>query len=231
MNYDDPNLRVLLAGEYALGTLQGAARRRFEKLMAADLQLEAEVRKWEAQLLGLGEDTAPVAPPERVWVAVQSRLAPAERAPAAGPGFWRILALSASILSVVLAGLLLLPWARPPAPPAPADYVSVVRDDQARTVWVATFKPAGVELVLRAPASVPVAADKSLELWLLLEEGTPPVSLGLLPTSGVDTRPLTAGDLLERATGVAVSLEPAGGSPTGAPTGPVLYVAELLKLG
>ena len=49
--------------------------------------------------------------------------------------------------------------------------------------------------------------------------------LGLISASGATV--VKKGKVLEGATGLAVSLEPAGGSPTGAPTGPVLYVGKL----
>ena len=76
--------------------------------------------------------------------------------------------------------------------------------------------------------SVPDA--RSRELWAL-PDGAAPVSLGLMPASGsarlaLDDRQRAA---LAAATKVAVSDEPAGGSPTGAPTGDVLYVADLAR--
>jgi anti-sigma-K factor RskA len=57
------------------------------------------------------------------------------------------------------------------------------------------------------------------------------VSLGLLPTSGDQRRVLTAAQrsALAGAKNLAVSLEPAGGSPTGLPTGPVLHVAPIVR--
>jgi anti-sigma-K factor RskA len=36
---------------------------------------------------------------------------------------------------------------------------------------------------------------------------------------------------LSRSRQIAISLEPPGGSPTGAPTGPVLYVANVVATG
>lgn len=50
MNYTDPTLRNCLASEYALGTLGGAARRRFERLMAGDATLRDLVADWEQRL-------------------------------------------------------------------------------------------------------------------------------------------------------------------------------------
>jgi anti-sigma-K factor RskA len=71
-------------------------------------------------------------------------------------------------------------------------------------------------------------AGKSFELWALPDNGGAPVSLGLMPDSGELTRTLTEAQrsALLGSSKVAVSLEPTGGSPTGAPTGPVLFVAE-----
>jgi len=76
-------------------------------------------------------------------------------------------------------------------------------------------------------------AEKSFELWMLPGKDQAPVSLGLLPTSGVKTLKLDEGKLkiLKEASGLAVSLEPTGGSPTGAPTGPILYQGVLVSLG
>ena len=64
-----------------------------------------------------------------------------------------------------------------------------------------------------------IPLDRSLELWALREGATAPVSLGLLQGSG-RTRlraPVTTN------TRLLISQEPTGGSPTGAPTGPVVY--------
>jgi anti-sigma-K factor RskA len=71
-------------------------------------------------------------------------------------------------------------------------------------------------------------SGKSFELWALPDNGGAPVSLGLMPDSGELDRDLTEAQrsALLSASKVAVSLEPTGGSPTAAPTGPVLFVAE-----
>jgi len=76
----------------------------------------------------------------------------------------------------------------------------------------------GGGLVVRPTASISVPTDKDLELWALPQGETRPRSLGVLPPSG---RTLVA--QLAPNTQLLVSLEPKGGSPTGQPTGPVLY--------
>jgi hypothetical protein len=74
MKYDDPDLRDALAAEYALGTLRGAARRRFERLLAKDPALGRRVEWWEQQLNELGGGLPPVAPPPGLKQAIESRL-------------------------------------------------------------------------------------------------------------------------------------------------------------
>ena len=74
-------------------------------------------------------------------------------------------------------------------------------------------------------------SDRELELWMLPGQG-PPRSLGVIPSDGVRKVGLSAApDAAFRGIdALAVSLEPRGGSPTGAPTGPVLYTGRLERL-
>lgn len=74
------------------------------------------------------------------------------------------------------------------------------------------------------------SASRDLELWLIPGGDGAPVSLGLLAGKGnVTVLPreyrIRAGDVL------ALSEEPAGGSPTGRPTGPVLVRAFVYPFG
>src|SRR6218665_3208274 len=74
MNYDSPELQHRLAAEYVLGTLQGSARLRFEKLLAANDGLQRKVRAWELRLAPWSAAVKPVAVPRHVWARVQYRL-------------------------------------------------------------------------------------------------------------------------------------------------------------
>jgi len=80
----------------------------------------------------------------------------------------------------------------------------------------------------------PVAAKnesgKSYELWLVQESLGAPKSLGIIDEEGSASHPTLAAfkpDVIKSAT-YAVSLEPEGGSPTGQPTGPVLFAGKLI---
>jgi anti-sigma-K factor RskA len=111
MNYADPDLRDRLAAEYALGTLRGPARRRFERLASGDPRLRDAAEDWELRINLLGESAPAVEPTARVWERIAERLGPAS-APARDSllsrlwdslGFWR----AASLLAGAAAALAL----------------------------------------------------------------------------------------------------------------------------
>jgi anti-sigma-K factor RskA len=116
MNYGAPELRDALAAEYALGTLSGPARRRFERLLSGDRELRDLVQDWELRLAPLAESIPAVRPPAHVWNEIARRIGPAPasaRAPAPVPdgwldrlwdsiGFWRGAAASAAATAAAL---------------------------------------------------------------------------------------------------------------------------------
>ena len=91
--------------------------------------------------------------------------------------------------------------------------------------FVASISGDGRALVTRPLIQVGVQPDKALELWAIPRGGAAPRSLGVISSSGATV--VRRGQVLEGAEALAVSLEPPGGSPTGAPTGPVLYAGKL----
>ncbi|MFO1058349.1 MAG: anti-sigma factor [Dongiaceae bacterium] len=240
MRYDDPRLRDELAAQYALGTLRGRARRRLERLLEADAGLRELTRDWEARLNALAERAPAVAPPPGLWPAIERRLqaetADSQRAPAAPrPGrarlwgslaFWRGLGLAASAAAAALALLLLRAPGPGPGLPAP-DHIAVLTDATARPALLASIDGRTGRAVLTPLQIGPVPADRDLELWEIGPAAAAPRSLGLLRGTTMVRLPDPA-DL--QGTQLAVSLEPAGGSPSGAPTGPVLYQGAVTSL-
>jgi anti-sigma-K factor RskA len=116
-----------------------------------------------------------------------------------------------------------------------AAHTAIVADATA-PIWILnTYAGVGAqpaEIRVQAVREVPLADDRAFELWMLPDAGSAPVSLGLLPRAGTAVLRLSAEKLriMLATSKVAVSIEPAGGSPTGAPTGPVPYVAPLLHI-
>lgn len=118
MNYADPELRDRLAAEYALGTLSGLGRRRFERLLSADRDLRNLVEDWELRLNLLAESAPPVEPPTHVWDEIARQITTASAPQREGwldrlwssLGFWRgAAALAAATAAALVFYLAFLP--------------------------------------------------------------------------------------------------------------------------
>jgi anti-sigma-K factor RskA len=217
-----------LAAEYVLGTLRGRARSRFERWLLSP-QVGALVNTWEHRLAGLDAPAGRVAPPAAVWRKVEERL---ELKRFARAPRMRLLAMAASVLLVLGVAFVGYQIRNPEVvtPPAlVATQAAVIQQDAQTIYWRVVLFGDREEIALHVQAAHDLPPGKVHELWVLSAKGGPPVSLGLLPTSGDLKRALTPAQraALAGATQLAVSLEPSGGSPTGLPTGPVLHVAEL----
>ena len=219
MNIVTPELADRLAAEYVLGTLTGGARRRFDALLPAHPALRTAVGVWEQRLLPMALKSGPVQPAPRVWTNIEAQLgwrAAGARSP------WRLRAWQALATVATVAAIVLgtVPRHEPVAPPM----IVVLHATQGSETLVAGLSPDHRQLSIQPLQKVALTANQSLELWALKKEG-PPASLGLIAADRLTA--IQPKSLPRDTRGLAVSLEPLGGSPTGAPTGPVLFVGEL----
>ena len=216
-----------LAGEYVLGTLDGAARAAAEARLAHDPAFAAAVTAWQDRLAPLAALAAPADPPAAVWEQIAAAAAPPPRRVGLGVRFWQASTAGALALAAALTGIMLL---RPPAPapgPTPGPVaMAVLAGRSGAPVFVAVAR-AG-QLVLRPVGTVTsVPAGREMELWVLKAGATAPRPLGALPAigrAGPAVAPVATGAEL------LVSVEPAGGAPGGVPTGPVIYRGKLAPL-
>jgi anti-sigma-K factor RskA len=234
-SYRNPQLRDKLAAEYVVGTLRGRARVRFQALLRYDPDLRRIVAEWEARLTPLAAAAGEIAPPARVWQAVVRRIAGAARGGGSWTGlaFWRGLAVTSTAFVLVLAAVLGVA----PRPEPPMAMVAVMNDDKGQPALVVSWPPmkamrdpyVRIKVVQEHPVMAP---GTTWEMWLLPGGKDAPVSIGLITTDPDQTmklRPALA-HRLEGAWGVAMSVEPDGGSPTGAPTGPVIFKGQCVKI-
>jgi anti-sigma-K factor RskA len=221
----------LRAAEYVLGTLDGTERVEVENELRESDDLRRRVEAWESRLVGLNDLISPVAPPARTWAAIERRLgfSPVPRAAGVtGAGLWRALALVASVACLVLAVLLVREQALLLDPSFAPPQSVVLRTSDQQPLWLLQVNWQAGTVSAEVIEAIPPDKGKDHQLWLLGAADEAPLSLGLLPANGRVTH--TFAHLPEHrlsASAVAVSLEPAGGSPTGQPTGPVLYSAPL----
>ena len=242
MNYArNPELIERLAAQYALGTLRGRARLRFARLASENAVVARAMLEWENRLAPMSLAVREVRPHRRVWKAIQARL-PEARGTWESLAFWRNLGLVASgcAAALLVAFVVRDPRFGPvpvektaaPAQMQPA-YVARLSDKAGKVVLLAYANRHSEELWLKASDMQSIDSEKQVfELWGLPKEpGGAPKSLGLLPSRDKGTIKLAAAadQALSDFPALAVSLEPAGGSKTGLPTGPVLYSGPCLK--
>lgn len=137
---------------------------------------------------------------------------------------WRALAAAALAAAIVIGVGLSVELQRARSAPV---LVAILQtpDNQAAAV-VNAFADGRTELVPLTTFTVP--AGRVLEVWTLWDRQVGPRSVGLLQAMSasrlrLDNLPLGQGQLFE------ITLEPAGGSPTGRPTGPVLAIGRTAR--
>ena len=230
MDYSRPDLADRLAAEYVLGTLRGGARRRFEALLDAHPVLRDATRDWQARLMPLAAAVPPAPPSPAVWAQIEQRLfAPAVQPAPQHVGWWQRLGLwqGAAGLATVAALALALVLVQPQQAPS---VVVMAANAQAGAGaipanFVASVNADGSALVLKPIGLVALDASRqALELWAVPSDGAPR-SLGLV--SPRQATIVQRSGLRRGVAAYAVSLEPAGGSPTGQPTGPILALGKL----
>ena len=222
MTYERPELLERLAAEYVLGTLRGGARRRFERLCGVSAAARVRVHRWEDDLGILSARLAPVRPAAHVWAGIGRRLFGAQPAPARRSAK---LALAAALVGLaLLVGLFVREQQR-----THLETLAVLGPDAAHAQWRIERPHELTSLTIRTVGPVAPGAGRAYELWAL-PTGGKPVSLGVLPVGGTLERALSGAQrtALAASDKLAVSLEPPGGSPTGAPTGPIVIVVDVI---
>ena len=251
-----PELLDRLAASYALGTLRGGARRRFEALARERAPVRAAALIWQSRFASINELQTSAQPSPAVWTRIES-LVRAEREqaamqaarqptrPAESPSSWL---RNLNVWRAASALGALATWAaiavgvnlrhemgnevaklQSQLQTAPQiEYVAVLADDKAVASMLVTFDPKNKKLTLQRVGGYREASDRSLQLWALPPSGAPR-SLGVLGDDKL--LHLTAAEnQVRQAPTLAISLEPKGGVPseTG-PTGPVLFKGALIQ--
>jgi anti-sigma-K factor RskA len=235
------------AGLYVLGVLDAAEMQEVRRDAVRDSALSAAIEAWERRLTPLTALAGETTPPSELWDAVtasldgalpgaaapQPRRQPGGRDARRGPGAravaaWRATALGAMAVAAGLAGLLVWRIEAPVQPAAPRltpRFAMILPLQQTPGGWLVEVQPDG-RIRAVAQGNVSHAADRDFELWALADHATRPVPLGLLPV-GAGSADLPPGNLPKQNFKLLVSLEPKGGSPTGLPTGPVMFGGDV----
>ncbi len=229
---NDPNERSALAGEYVLGLLTEAESAAVEAAAAHDAALADDVRFWEHRLAPLSGLARAEAPDPALWARIERELGLAAR-PARiqsgdswttrlwnALGFWRMAAAALAVVALVAGGVLL----NRDGGRGDRAYVAVLQAPDQSPGWLVEIGRDRAVRLTAVKATDP-GPGRALQLWTLIDRAQGPISLGLVPPTAraflaTPTPGIGADQLFE------ISLEPANGSPTGRPTGPILAIGR-----
>jgi anti-sigma-K factor RskA len=232
------------AGLYVLGVLDAADMAAVRRDAAQDAALAADIDYWERRLTPLALLAGERPPPASVWEAIAARLdgaLPSTGAPLPRRGqpegrrdpraralaAWRGTALGAMALAAGLAGFVVWRTQVQPPPSQAARVAMVLPLQQTPGGWLIELGPNG-QIHAVAQGNVNHATDRDFELWALAANAKAPVPLGLLPVAAGSAE-LHPSNLPAEKFKLLVSLEPKGGSPTGLPTGPVMFGGDVVE--
>jgi anti-sigma-K factor RskA len=225
----------ILAAEFVSGLLDPAQRADAERRMETDATFARLVAQWRERLSDLDMTAPALDPGPALWQGIESRIStatPPERD--ARPGllsrFWNSVgglrvavatSLASACILAIVAGVALNYAARESA--RKPVYVAILVNDDTKQpgAVVNAFADGRVEMIPLTEINVP--AGRALEIWTLWDRNVGPRSVGLIDRArtvqlNLDKLPPTGPDQL-----FEITLEPAGGSPSGRPTGPILY--------
>jgi anti-sigma-K factor RskA len=228
------------AGLYVLGALNAEEMRAVRADAERDPEIAAEIVAWERRLTPLVALVPPAAVPATLWQQLEARLnristpgqalgevyqpplrqKPRRRTDSRGLVYWRATALAAMAIAASLAGVLVT---RHPAPPPSVAMIMPAKPGVGG--WLVTLEPNG-EIRATAQGALSHTLDQDFQLWALADGADRPIPLGLLPTTAATVLKPTG--LPRQKFTLLVSLEPKGGSPTGLPTGPVMFASQVV---
>jgi anti-sigma-K factor RskA len=214
----------VLAGEYVLGTLDSDGNAEVERALTANKALRDAVAFWQERLHPLSVLSAPADPNPASWRVIEKRIAPEEEV--ARRNVWRSLTLWRGIAAAaIVAAACLALFIGTTRPLSNRPYVAMLRaSPQSHIAWIAIMGPDG--LSLRAAAAANPPPGRAYQLWAITPASSSPEPLGIITADGrLALHALPPG--LESGATLAISIEPRNGSPTGRPTGPVVFTGKI----
>lgn len=248
MNYNRADLLDRLASEYVLGTLHGAARRRFDRVLAESAAARAAVRAWEQRLASLASSVRPVEPPLRVWTATEARIASTAASGAARRGlqrswwlnFWKPAlgfavgaALTVAVVQLMPGAFVSLDELAQHEQALPQSYVGLLLDREGLPTLLISSTRHGTRVTVKSLRTVTVPAGKVAQVWALPKDGAAfPIGVAIPikpPGSTSFEMSATSERLLSSVTRLAVSFEDAPAR-AGAVPGEFALIGPCVKL-
>jgi anti-sigma-K factor RskA len=244
MNYLLPERLDRLAREYALGTLTGPARRRFERVLQQSAAARVAVGVWQERLALLEAGAPAVQPRPAVWQGLVRRIDAGAAAPGLAGGWWAGLRglwsgrpLGGALAGVVLCVAVLrlqpgLLGLEPHADSLPPSYVGLLTDANGLPAVLASSYRQGRKLTVKLLRPVDVPAGRVAQLWALPQDGGAPFPVAVVPATGSAVLALsdTSEKLFSKVSRLAVSFEAAPAKPGDRPGADFVLSGHCVKL-
>jgi len=248
VNYLLPERLDRLAREYALGTLAGPARRRFERVLRSSAAASTAVNAWQGRLSVLDLSTAPVQPRESTWRGIERQLfatpdrvaSPSVRSGGVLPALLGLLS-GRGLVGAVVGALLCVVVLRmqpgivglePQVDALPQSYVGVLLDPAGKAALVASSRRQGRLLAVKILQPLNVPAGHVAQLWALPKDGAAPFPVGVIEAQGSSrlALPDTSEKLFFNVSRLAVSFEKAPSNAGDAPAGAYALIGNCVKV-
>jgi len=224
----------LNAAEFALGTLDATERASVAARRQREVELDEAIIAWERRLAPLAEAVPEAEPPRDYLAEIQARLArpPDDEVASLTRALrrWRSGAIAAGSIAAALAvGFVARETTRNAAP---HEFVAVLQKGPDQPAFIVSVNLDERSLTVR-PVAAPPQPGKSYELWIIEAKLGAPRSLGVIDENATTENPKLRNydpAVVQDAT-YAVTIEPAGGSPTGQPSGAPVFVGKLIPTG
>ncbi|OQX15887.1 MAG: hypothetical protein BWK73_05760 [Thiothrix lacustris] len=232
--YQNPDIFEHLAMSYALGTLQGKARLRFEKLMSKHLYLRAVANAYQQQFAPLANLIPRETPPARVWNAISQQLQLGKTTVSPKSWFarmWSQVPLTAFAAVIASVGTVLLLNLSHQPDIYMANLKTPVQQDK---MMVAMVYHDTMEIAFDMPVgALPVKGDMMPTVWCIHKDSSKkPMRMGTLTANADNRMPIDKETWQEMAniSQFAISLEPMDKPPSDTPQGKVVFSGELAAL-
>jgi len=232
MRYQNPELFEQLAIEYAAGSMQGRAKKRFEALMETHFYLRAVVDAYENKFATLVELLPDTQPSNKVWESIDAHIQASKPQKNLIP-WWKTNFFKqgfgmAAMAVVVSAVLLLNPMTITPQATATA-YTAVLESSTNEAMAVTKIQKSDMTLTIDIMKKVNIADDMELTLWCHPKNGGTPMKMGTISKSGKTNIKITKKEWQEMKNvgSLAISIEHKGENTAKKPTGKILLQGQL----
>lgn len=221
-----------LAAEHGLGVLTARERAAAELRMAREPDFAAKVEAWRERLAPLAEGVAPVAAPASLWPRIARSLPANDNL--RRMKFWRGATMGSLGLAVASLAVVAVLATRPPQviTPVPAPMMNArLMTNGGQPLFLAAYDPERKSVLVASLVPLGTDPNHSHELWLISADGKP-CSLGLVEPGASKSMPISdeVAVMATEGASMAVTVEPAGGSPLDGPSGPVAAVGKLARI-